>query len=182
LAMVQQPKIGMVAVQGKEKARKPIDPAPVVRLHVDRSIDREQNFMVNPYYICVASLKAEKDSLPSPPNDLLAGTNCSSVSKLKDTTDEYGAYFTFGDLSIKSIGAYRLAFHLYELHPRTADIQYLTSVDSNTFKIVAAKDFPGMSATTFLTRTFQEQGVKLRARKEPRGRKRSLEPEDNSSE
>ena len=179
LTIKQQPRIGLVAIPGKEKFRKPIDPPPVIRLDVDPSIDRDQTFMVNPYYICVASLKSAESSAPPPSNTLLAGSNSSSVSKLKDTTDQYGAYFTFGDLSIKATGTYRLTFHLYELQKDTHDVQYITRVDSDPFRIVAAKDFPGMAATTFLTHTFQGQGVKLRIRKEPRGRKRSLEAEDD---
>ena len=39
---------------------------------------------------------------------------------------------------------------------------------SDLFPVHAAKSFPGMSESTFLSRSFGDQGVRLRIRKETR--------------
>ena len=37
-----------------------------------------------------------------------------------------------------------------------------------TLAVYSARNFPGMAESTFLSRSFGDQGVKLRIRKEPR--------------
>ena len=45
---------------------------------------------------------------------------------------------------------------------------YYESECANAHTAYAHKDFPGMLESTFLTRSFGDQGVKLKTRKEPR--------------
>jgi hypothetical protein len=47
-------------------------------------------------------------------------------------------------------------------------VTYLKTVISDRFKVSPPKNFPGMMESTFLSRSFADQGVKLRIRKEPR--------------
>jgi hypothetical protein len=74
----------------------------------------------------------------------------------------------FGDLSVKVEGMFRLQFTLYEV--RGTMVEYIRTTTSDIFTVHAAKNFPGMSESTFLTRSFSDQGVRLRLRKEPRFR------------
>jgi hypothetical protein len=47
-------------------------------------------------------------------------------------------------------------------------VTYLKTEISDRFKVSPPKNFPGMMESTFLSRSFADQGVKLRIRKEPR--------------
>jgi len=74
----------------------------------------------------------------------------------------------FSDLSVKIEGWFRLQFHLYQM--RSDDLQciYIHSTLSDSFQVYSTKAWPGMNESTWLTRTFSDQGVRLRLRKEPR--------------
>jgi len=105
--------------------------------------------------------------LPAGPlGTALAGTLVSSLHRLKDADNSDGAFFVFGDLSIKIEGDFRLQFNLYEM--RDSECFHMQSVQSDRFTVYPQKNFPGMSESTFLTRSFSDQGVRLRLRKEPR--------------
>lgn len=97
----------------------------------------------------------------------LAGTLVSSLHRLKDSDNNMeSAFFVFGDLSVKLEGKFALQFNLYEI--RDTECFYIHSVLSQEFSVHGAKHFPGLSESTPLTRSFSEQGVRLRVRKEPR--------------
>jgi hypothetical protein len=74
----------------------------------------------------------------------------------------------FGDLSVKIEGVFRLQFTLFEV--RDKEVAYIKSITSGPFNVYASKNWPGMAESTPLTRSFSEQGVRLRLRKEPRFR------------
>lgn len=96
----------------------------------------------------------------------LAGTLVSSLHRQKDTDNNDGAFFVFGDLSVKLEGTFRLQFNLYEM--RQNECYHIKCIVSDPFPVHSTKNFPGMSESTFLTRSFSDQGVRLRLRKEPR--------------
>lgn len=96
----------------------------------------------------------------------LAGTLVSSLHRLKDSENNDGAFFVWGDISVKIEGTFRLQFNLYEM--RNNACSHRGSVESDIFRVYSAKRFPGMAESTFLTRAISEQGVRLRLRKEPR--------------
>lgn len=98
----------------------------------------------------------------------LAGTLVSSLHRLKDTDNKDGAFFIFGDVSVKLEGFFKLQFNLYE--SRDKAVEYIKSITSERFQVHPAKNWPGMTESTVLTRTFSDQGVRLRLRKEPRFR------------
>lgn len=97
----------------------------------------------------------------------LAGTVVSSLHRLKDLDNKEGAFFVFGDVSIKVEGTYRLQFDLYEMQEGEQCV-HICGTASQPFPVVSSKNFHGMPESTGLTRTFSEQGVRLRLRKEPR--------------
>ncbi|PQE12196.1 Velvet factor protein [Rutstroemia sp. NJR-2017a BVV2] len=112
---------------------------------------------------------------PANSGSLLGGTIVSSLHRLKDPeTQQDGAYFVFGDLSVKAEGTFKLQFNLFEL--RGDEYQHMTSVESKDFLVHSTKTFPGMNESTKLTRAFGEQGVRLRIRKEPRSLLRKRGP------
>lgn len=130
-----------------------------------------QNFLQNPYLIMSCQLiKANDDDKDTtgPVSNALLGTIVSSLYSLKDTDNSVGGFFVFGDLSVKCEGTYRLEFTLFELKMPDKWCWYLASVRSDPFTVYAQKYFPGMAESTFLTRSFSDQGVRLRLRKDSR--------------
>ncbi|CAJ0854569.1 6700_t:CDS:2 [Entrophospora sp. SA101] len=89
--------------------------------------------------------------------------------------DEYGGFFVFGDISIRVEGRYRLRFSLFEVIKN--EVIHLQSIISDIFTIYSAKAFPGASESTFLSRSFSDQGVRIRIRKEHRGLSKRSKPE-----
>ena len=108
-------------------------------------------------------------------------------------------YFIFPDLSVRHEGKYRLSFNLYEevKNPqRDADpedptspngtentnrgngsgprnsVQFRLEVKSNPFNVFSAKKFPGLSESTSLSRLVNEQGCRVRIRRDVRMRRR----------
>ncbi|KAJ3320758.1 hypothetical protein HDV06_005051 [Boothiomyces sp. JEL0866] len=112
-----------------------------------------------PYYFMYASilgLDSEKEIhlLRDGKTRSTTGSIVSSIYNLKDTEGRDGSYFIFPDLSVRMEGTYRLKVDVYP-----------------------AKKFPGMEGThiitvesTPLSKTFAEQGLKIRIRKEVRSR------------
>ncbi|KFX94787.1 hypothetical protein O988_06136, partial [Pseudogymnoascus sp. VKM F-3808] len=157
---------------GKEKDRKPIDPPPIVQLKVNEASDPAQNFLQNPYFFISTSLVDDEETQPPADREevknALAGTLVSSLHRLKDSDNADAGFFVFGDLSVKIEGTFKLQFTLYEV--RGKEVEYITSITSEPFTVHPAKNWPGMAESTFLTRSFSDQGVRLRLRKEPRFR------------
>lgn len=197
LLIRQGPETAKVAI-GKEKDRKAIDPPPIVQLRADpRTDDGSQHFLQSPYFfMSVTLLKGDCRGLEpgalatANSNTCLAGTLVSSLHRLKDESNRDGGFFVFADLSVKVEGNYRLQFNLYELRPNQAPFEHspilsdnpiskqllgaqmevcrLNTIVSDQFQVHVAKNWPGMAESTALTRTFSDQGVRLRLRKEPR--------------
>ncbi|EON69060.1 hypothetical protein W97_08373 [Coniosporium apollinis CBS 100218] len=189
LEIRQNPKEALVALDGKERgtsgitdARKPVDPPPIIQLRVSSRADPAQHFLQSPYLFMCASLYQHPGEQPkSEDNKDLVGTLASSLHRLKDTNDTDGAFFVFGDISVKSVGFHRLQFSLYEMRRDTGEVVFLQSIVSDTFNVVTSKDFKGMEESTHLSRSFSDQGVRLRLRKESRsvvGRSKRAYPFD----
>ncbi|KAJ5138810.1 Velvet factor [Penicillium bovifimosum] len=181
LIIRQQPNRARVA-GGKEKERKPVDPPPIVQLRVrEEGTYLAQHYLQSPYYFMCCSLYDATEDRPVPvaPSTALAGTLVSSLHRLKDVDNSEGGFFVFGDLSVKIEGDFRLKFTLFEM--RKEQVCYLKTIISERFTVSPPKSFPGMMESTFLSRSFADQGVKLRIRKEPRttlSLKRTSRPEE----
>ncbi|KAJ2957782.1 hypothetical protein NQZ79_g6535 [Umbelopsis isabellina] len=73
-----------------------------------------------------------------------------------------GAFFVFGDLAVKEEGEFRLLFTLFQVEKTRKTIL------SDVLTVYAPRHFPGPLASTFLSRSFSDQGVRMRIRKEHR--------------
>ncbi|KAI1503506.1 velvet factor-domain-containing protein [Biscogniauxia marginata] len=182
LTVLQQP-IMAKAANGKDKDRKPVDPPPILQLDVPSDEDPDGVYRQSPYLIAVAYLEYGRGSNHGsdavPPANLMSGTMVSSLHRLKDPSNQEGAFFIFGDLTIKSEGTYTIRFDLLQMEfiDEPGALVTITSVKSEPFRVYAGKSFPGMAESTFLTRSFSDQGVRLRLRKDSRqlaNRKRNL--------
>lgn len=167
LVIRQQPKQARLC-SSKERDRRPVDPPPIIQLKVDGYGDEAQNFLQSPYYFMCANLVHPTDNSESftISSRYLAGTVVSSLHKLKDIDNNDGGFFVFGDISVRAEGRYRLRFSLFEIV--RDEVVHIQSTISDVFTVYSSKTFPGMSESTFLSRSFSDQGVRIRIRKEHR--------------
>jgi hypothetical protein len=123
--------------------------------------------LLGPYFFVTCNLiQPPVTVLPQPSSASLLGTTVSSLHRLKDSNNHEGAFFVFGDLSAKAEGTFALQFNLYEV--RSNQAFHIQSIVSDKFPVHGPKFFPGLNESTQLTRSFSDQGVRLRVRKEPR--------------
>jgi hypothetical protein len=171
LTIRQEPREALLTVKGKEKFRKPIDPPPIVQLLVNENADPQHQYLQNPYLFVAVSLYQSDGSAPfeGTPNHSLSGVLVSSLHRLKDNTNKDAGFFVFGDISVKEPGPFRLHFTLYEYKPNQSEYMTLTEITSDVFNVVLPKDFRGLEESSYLSRSFSDQGVRLRIRKESRG-------------
>ncbi|KAG8626364.1 hypothetical protein KVT40_005309 [Elsinoe batatas] len=171
LKIRQQPRDALLAQDGKEKSRKPIDPPPIVEVNVREAADPIRQFLQSPYLFMTCSL-VPADTQYADPNVAdekgLCGSMVSSLHKLKDIDSKDGGFFVFGDVSVKRLGEHRLLFSLYELQKETLQVAFHRSILSDIFTVHPQKEYPGLEESTQLSRTFADQGVRLRLRKESR--------------
>ncbi|KAE8270090.1 hypothetical protein A4X09_0g2260 [Tilletia walkeri] len=143
-------------------------------------------FLENPYYFMYAMLAdAETDAellvLSDGRTRSTTGSCVSCLYHLKDVKDNSDqGFFVFPDLSIRSEGRYRLKLSLFETIGN--EVHHCKSIYTAPFTVHSAKGFPGMNESTVLARSFASQGLKLRVRKNPRGRKKNINEQSYDSE
>ena len=85
-----------------------------------------------------------------------------------------GCFFNFQDLSCRQNGLYRLRFVLMcvgiEVAQDGGHPKFVATVDSDVFEVFSAKDFPGMTASTALTRELKRQGASVSVKKGNEGK------------
>ncbi|KAI8088829.1 velvet factor-domain-containing protein [Halteromyces radiatus] len=169
--------------------RRPIDPPPIVQLRViDPTLSplEANSYLQNPYYFMYASLMAadleeEVHLLRDGKTRSTTGSVVSSLYHLKDTDNTDAGFFVFPDLSVRMEGKYRLKLSLFEIIGK--EVFHCKSILSDQFIVYSAKKFPGMEESTSLSRSFADQGLKIRIRKELRQRRKSgkrIESDDDS--
>jgi len=192
LIVRQQPARAQVVQENNPKNRKPIDPPPIIELKYDDVRDTANSqWLVSPRTFMMVTLIACKDggSEELVPGKHLIGQTVSSLHRLKDINNKDGGFFVFGDISARKVGTYKLRFSLFDTPKDTEEVVFMGVVDSDPFPVMPQRDFGSMSESTHLTRTFSDQGVKLRVRKDNRagsgiGSKRGFSnasPPDTSS-
>lgn len=178
LTLRQQPKQSRMCGVGEKADRRPIDPPPIVQLKVfDSSLPHAErnSYLQNPYYFMYASLMAadldeELHLLRDGKTRSTTGSVVSSLYHLKDIDNTDAGFFVFPDLSVRMEGSYRLKLSLFEIIGK--EVFHCRSIISNKFFVYSAKKFPGMEESTFLSRSFADQGLKIRIRKELRQRRK----------
>lgn len=131
-------------------------------------------YLENPYYFMYAMLAdAETDDelhlLSDGKTRYTTGSCVSCLYHLKDIDQSEQGFFVFPDLSIRVEGRYRLKLCLFETIGH--EVHHCKSIYSKPFNVYTAKRFPGMEESTQLSRSFADQGLKVRVRKNPRARR-----------
>ncbi|GAN01677.1 VosA [Mucor ambiguus] len=152
-----------------ERDRRPIDPPPIIQMRLNNATPQQTDaFHQNSYFYMCANLAHPSDDseIYTPTHNALSGQTVSSMYKLKDIDNHDGAFFVFGDLSVKVEGSFRLKLSLFEI--TTTGAVCLQSIFTGPFMVYPTKKFPGMLDSTFLSRSFSDQGARIRIRKENR--------------
>ncbi|ORX36096.1 velvet factor-domain-containing protein [Kockovaella imperatae] len=191
LQMRQQPVQARMCGVGEKSDRRPVDPTPIIQLKViDTDADplrrpdsgpHGMTYMQNPYYFLFACLVGDEDNelhvIDDGKTRFLTGTPVSSLYHLKDLDNSDAAFFVFPDLGVRKEGRYRLKLTLFEIIEQ--EVYYCTTTFTDTFSVFSAKKFPGMQRATDLSRSFAEQGLKIRVRKDVR--KPTVKPKRKST-
>ncbi|KAG0329181.1 hypothetical protein BG000_000160 [Podila horticola] len=177
LTIRQQPQRAKVC--GKERDRRPIDPPPIVQIRLaDPSSDRNSDYLQSPYlFMCCNLVRADEPEgdIVAPAHRALAGTVVSSLNRLKDIDNSDGGFFVFGDMSARMEGHFRLRFTLFEMVE--GQVVHVMSTASDPWTAYSSKTFPGICESTFLSRCFSDQGVRIRIRKDHHVKPKNSSPE-----
>lgn len=126
-------------------------------------------------------------------------TSSSTIeSEPKNSNQPTSCFFIFPDLSCRTPGPYRLHFTLMRLGSEITLLggrtEVVSSVTSDVFQVFSAKDFPGMRASTGLTRGLKRLGAGVSVKKgnggkgkgsreeRPPGKEGSTSEEDDGDE
>jgi hypothetical protein len=88
-----------------------------------------------------------------------------------DVHEAIGA-LVYPDLSVRHEGMYCIEFMIWEMENDEAFLR--GTVHSNTFRVYAAKEFPGMSKTTEFTESLKYYGIRVRVSKSLRSKRTTL--------
>ncbi|KAI1640231.1 velvet factor-domain-containing protein [Biscogniauxia mediterranea] len=181
-----------------ERDRRVIDPPPIVQVSIEDPNASQSNIRArlhHPFSVmhCTIWNETGDQDCSAMPEDYrqqrrLMGTIVSSPFVGKDEKDEEGCFFCFPDLSCRTPGSFRLKFSLVILDPRStpgSKIPVCAVAMSDVFTVYNAKDFPGMQASTALTKRLKEQGCLISIKKgneKNRTRDDSEEEDDDDDE
>ncbi|KAF8200031.1 velvet factor-domain-containing protein [Mycena galopus ATCC 62051] len=209
----QQPLHARISAMKISADRRPVDPPIIVQLCVtdprdigaSTSSPPKQSYPVpachshltNPYYFMYAALiETRSDNevkyVCDGGNPSTSGSLVSSVRVLKDypNSDQDAAFFIFPNICVRMEGSWRFKLSLFVIDGDK--VKLCATTYSDPFFVYQGKQYPGVQASTPLTRALAAQGVKLRIRQEIRQKHPVRtkeedplafqdEPEDNTS-
>ncbi|KAK8872729.1 Sexual development regulator velC [Apiospora arundinis] len=162
-----------------ERDRRVVDPPPIVQLFIDdpdASPEEIKAQLKHPFAVVHATIWNEtgEQDCSAMPEDYrqqrrLMGTVVASPFVGNDEKGEEGCFFCFADLSVRTPGSFRLRFSIMFLDPTNTAIGHRTPICaitmSDVFTVYNAKDFPGMQASTALTKRLKDQGCLISIKK-----------------
>lgn len=179
--------------------RRPLDPPPVVEVKfyvrdpngVESELLLSESEMAG--FICSVDLfkfpkPSDTHEGPAPyPEELayVSGHAVHNVKKLVGSTttqphkidfDGRRMIFVFPDLSVQEEGHFVLRYRVFDLHSRDDSAEHKSVsvlqayVFGNPFRVYSTKDFPGLSASTELTKAISRLGLRVNVRETERKR------------
>ncbi|KAF4975596.1 hypothetical protein FZEAL_7638 [Fusarium zealandicum] len=178
-----------------ERDRRVVDPPPIVQLIIEGpNLSQEQISKQLRYchYVMSCSIYDESGArdMSFMPEEYrqqrrLMGSLVGAPFVGKDEYGDEGCFFCFPDLSCRTPGSFRLKFSLVKIDPaRARELRHfpvLVEAKSEVFTVYTAKDFPGMQASTSLTKRLKEQGCIISIKK-GNDRLKTARGHDDSSE
>ena len=189
LRVIQQPLAARACGFG-ERDRRVVDPPPILQLSLrnyDPTSSSDVAELRNTQLVASAALVDARSGgdvtlVPQPNNadrmsrQLTGASHVSPVAApdLDSPDPKVGngtlkAYFLFADLSCRMVGRYRLHFFLVKVDEELLQLgggkPVIQEVESDVFEVFSAKDFPGMRASTALTRHLKNYGANVSVKK-----------------
>ncbi|KAI1771275.1 velvet factor-domain-containing protein [Hypoxylon cercidicola] len=178
-----------------ERDRRVIDPPPIVQVFIEdpkASQEEIRSQLKFPFSVmhCTIWNEAGDQDCSGMPDDYrqqrrLMGTIVSSPFVGLDEKNEEGCFFCFPDLSCRTPGAFRLRFSLVVLDPNSvpgSKTPVCGTAMSEVFTVYNAKDFPGMRASTALTKRLKEQGCLISIKKGSHAREEEDDDDDEDDD
>lgn len=178
LSVRQQPRAARACGSG-ERDRRNIDPPPIVQLHVsgpgvtDEDIDKYLHYEGYVMNCWIYDEGGQRDVSQMPCEyryqRRLTGSLVSTPFYGRDEFGRGGCFFPFSDLSVRTLGRYRLKFNLIMLNlaqpSQRRHFPILSEAVTDVFDVYTAKEFPGISESSKLVRTLREQGCIISIKK-----------------
>ncbi|OAD06587.1 hypothetical protein MUCCIDRAFT_107163 [Mucor lusitanicus CBS 277.49] len=146
----QQPTRAKISVPN-ERDKRSIEPPPIVQMQwINFSNEEKKQSLQSPFYFVMVNIvhaETPDTASPLPTQEYLSGATVSSLYRLRDIDNTDGGFFVFGDLAVKK------------------QVENRKNILSNAFMVYTTKQYPGPMESTFLSRAFSDQGVKIRVRK-----------------
>jgi len=156
-----------------------VDPPPIVELIARDPKTGKQEYESDSYVTlhCVLidpDTGEDQSQIPPSRPDMasaqrLMGNSLASPCVAKDEKGTKGSFFVFPDLSCRSPGKYKLLFRLLKVNPRDmtnpAKNRIRATIQSESFDVFTAKEFPGMRASSALLRSLRNQGLNVGVKK-----------------
>lgn len=106
--------------------------------------------------------------------DALFGTTFSVASQIKGLDGNETIIYVFSDLSVRTEGIFILRYRMFDIFSRmegSEDIPVLAECHGGPFAIYSTKEFPGLRASTELTKHLSRYGIRVNLREAERKRK-----------
>lgn len=121
----------------------------------------------------------DPDALPLPSDSdklsrVLFGESYSHACSILDLHGRPVLYFVFSDLSVKLEGLFRPRYRFFDLFSRTSespDVPILAQCFGGAFAVYSTKEFPGLKASTPLTKHLSRWGIRVNIRETERKRR-----------
>ncbi|CAE6515264.1 unnamed protein product [Rhizoctonia solani] len=113
------------------------------------------------------------------------GSSFVHAVKINDTEGKTVILFVFADLSVKREGHFVYRYRCFNLFSRVAgsdDVPITAELFSGVFVIYSTKEFPGLQASTTLTKHLGRWGVRVNLRENSRGKRNKRGDEDGDED
>lgn len=132
----------------------------------------------------------ERNARPSPPSTRFLPSTSPLLSQKTYGPTTPGTFFVFADISVRKAGEYRLQFDLMKMDPAYLiggrNLPIIHTVMSDALRVVNAKDFDQVQASTPLVRGLLDRGagfpLKLKKGTREGGRRRNADAEQSDSD
>lgn len=104
----------------------------------------------------------------------LFGEYYSHAASILDLSGRAAIYFVFSDLSVKLEGLFRPRYRFFDLFSRcewSADVPVLAECWGGVFAVYSTKEFPGLKASSELTKHLNRWGIRVNIRETERKRR-----------
>ncbi|VUC26436.1 unnamed protein product [Clonostachys rosea] len=195
LSVRQQPEAARACGSG-ERDRRTIDPPPIVQLHVEgknlspadiKKYLSWDGYVVHAWiYDQVGTTEASQMPAEYHYQRRLTGSQVAAPFFGKDEKGVEGCFFTFSDLSVRTLGHYKLKFNMIMLDTsnpgQSKHFPNLCDVISSQFSVYTAKDFPGISESSKLVRALRAQGCIISIKKGNEKKRAAVLPPDEDDD